>query len=162
MKPACMDTDEYQLWLAGNRAIRGEQYRARTPCHDCTPLFHADMVAGGMCDGVPGPPSGGQLNGGMKTRPRYSTVTSQSKIGSALMTLTQEDATLGAMRYCGRCLEWWPQDCEFWIVQVRRAGMRNTSRGRVYILRHDVTGYTCRACRREQQTAYARRRRAAA
>jgi len=59
MKPACMDTDEYQLWLKGNRAIRGEQYRARTPCHDCTPLFHQDMLDGGMCDGVPGPPKVG-------------------------------------------------------------------------------------------------------
>jgi hypothetical protein len=72
------------------------------------------------------------------------------------------DPILGPVRYCARCDEWWPQDAEFWIVQVRRAGMRNTSRGRPYALRHDVTGYTCRACRREQQTAYARRRRAAA
>ena len=161
MKPACMTPEEYQLWDEGNAGLR-VMFRESSPCRDCTPLFHADMVAGGMCDGVPGAPSGGQPPDDMKTRPRYSTVTSQPKIGSALMTLTQEDAILGTMRYCARCGEWWPQDSEFWIVQVRRAGMRNTSRGRAYTLLHDVTGYTCRACRREQQTAYAKRRRAAA
>ena len=73
-----------------------------------------------------------------------------------------DDPDLGPVRYCRRCEEWWPMDAEFWSVQVRPAGTRNTSRGQSYVLRSDVTGYTCRACRREQQTAYARRRRAVA
>jgi hypothetical protein len=158
-----MDEKEWLVWCDANERLWGVQ-RSESPCRDCLPLFHADMVAGGQCDGtpLPGERTSGQPSDGMKTRPRYSTVTSQPKIGSALMTLTQEDAVLGTMRYCARCHEWWPQDSEFWIVQVRRVGMRNTSRGHVYTLLHDVTGYTCRACRREQQTAYARRRRAAA
>jgi hypothetical protein len=77
-------------------------------------------------------------------------------------SIVDEDPDLGPVRYCARCDEWWPQDDEFWIIQVRPSGMRNTSRGHVYALRSDVTSYTCRACRREQQTAYARRRRAVA
>lgn len=53
MKPACMTADEFELWAAGNAGLR-VMFRASTPCRDCTPLFHRDMVAGGMCDGVPG------------------------------------------------------------------------------------------------------------
>jgi hypothetical protein len=75
--------------------------------------------------------------------------------------LVDDDPILGPVRYCGRCEEWWPLDREFWIIQVHPAGMRHTSRGRAYTLRTAVTGYTCRACRREVQAAYARRRRAA-
>jgi hypothetical protein len=71
------------------------------------------------------------------------------------------DDELGPIRYCARCDEWWPQDAEFWIIQVRHAGMRNTSRGHVYRLLSDVTGYTCRACQRERAAIYARNRSAA-
>lgn len=76
------------------------------------------------------------------------------------MIATDDD--LGTVRYCRRCDEWWPQDAEFWVIQVRHAGIVNTSRGRQYVLRSDVTSYTCRACRREQQTRYANERRGAA
>ena len=47
-----MTPDEYQLWDEGNAGLR-VMFRASSPCRDCTPLFHADMVAGGMCDGLP-------------------------------------------------------------------------------------------------------------
>lgn len=53
MKPACMDADEYLAWQEANRTTRGPD-RATSPCRDCTPLWHADMVAGGQCDGTPG------------------------------------------------------------------------------------------------------------
>ncbi len=76
--------------------------------------------------------------------------------------LVADDPDLGPVRYCARCDEWWPQDAEFWVIQIRPAGMRNTSRGRAYRLLSDVTGYACRACRRERQAASARRRRARA
>lgn len=72
------------------------------------------------------------------------------------------DDDLGPVRYCRRCDEWWPQDAEFWVIQRRPAGLVNTSRGRRYVLRSDVTSYTCRACRREQQARYANERRGAA
>jgi len=48
-----MDEAEYQLWASGNERLL-LMFRATTPCRDCTPLFHADMVDGGLCDGVPG------------------------------------------------------------------------------------------------------------
>jgi hypothetical protein len=54
MKPACMDDAEYAAWEAANDRLLGVN-RADSPCRDCTPLFHADMLAGGMCDGVPRP-----------------------------------------------------------------------------------------------------------
>lgn len=72
------------------------------------------------------------------------------------------DDELGPVRYCRRCEEWWPQDAEFWVIQVRPVGMLNTSRGRHYTLKQPVMGYACRACRREQQAAYGRQRRAVA
>ena len=52
MKPACMDAIEYAAWQEANACLRMVE-RAASPCQDCTPLFHADMVAGGQCDGVP-------------------------------------------------------------------------------------------------------------
>jgi hypothetical protein len=54
MKPACMDDAEFAAWDAANGRLLGLN-RADSPCRDCTPLFHADMLAGGMCDGVPRP-----------------------------------------------------------------------------------------------------------
>ena len=54
MKPACMDADEYATWEDANRPLRGMD-RADSPCRDCLPLYHRDMVAGGMCNGEPGP-----------------------------------------------------------------------------------------------------------
>jgi hypothetical protein len=54
VKPACMDDAEYAAWEAANGRLLGLM-RADSPCRDCTPLFHADMLAGGMCDGVPRP-----------------------------------------------------------------------------------------------------------
>jgi hypothetical protein len=53
MKPACMTDDEFALWAAGNEKLL-LMFKASSPCRDCTPLFHADMLDGGMCDGVPG------------------------------------------------------------------------------------------------------------
>ena len=166
MKPACMDADEYQAWQEANARLL--TVRADSPCRDCTPLWHADMVSGGMCDGVPDG-TRGQPTYEEEKHPRYSVVSSQPNIEGASMTvpvrrasIVDIDPDLGSVRYCSRCGEWWPQDAEFWIIQVRPAGICNTSRGRAYVLRSDVTGYTCRACRREQQTAYARRRRAVA
>jgi hypothetical protein len=53
MKPACMDADEFSTWEDANRTLRGDD-KADSPCRDCLPLYHRDMVAGGMCDGVPG------------------------------------------------------------------------------------------------------------
>jgi hypothetical protein len=166
VKPACMTPEEFDAWEEANRSVRG-MGKAESPCRDCTPLFHADMVDGGMCDGTPG--SSGQPTPKHEEHPRYSVVSSQPNTEGAAMTVSARrasivdiDPDLGPVRFCARCGEWWPQDAEFWIIQVRPAGIRNTSRGRSYVLLHDVTGYTCRACRREQQTAYARRRRAVA
>jgi len=53
MKPACMDEKEWLIWQDANERLL-LMFRAASPCRDCTPLFHADMLAGGMCDGVPG------------------------------------------------------------------------------------------------------------
>ena len=75
--------------------------------------------------------------------------------------MTTDDPELGTLRYCRRCDEWWPMDAEFWVIEVRPAGMRNTSRGHEYRLRRDVQGYTCRACRRERQAEWQRMRRSA-
>ncbi len=61
------------------------------------------------------------------------------------------DPELGPVRYCARCNEWWPQDAEFFAIQVRPVGMTFTSRGRTYHRRTAVTTYHCRACRRERQ-----------
>jgi hypothetical protein len=72
------------------------------------------------------------------------------------------DDELGPVRFCRRCDDWWPMDREFWVIQVRPAGTPNTSRGHRYVLRHDVIGYACRACRREQQAAHWRAGRVAA
>jgi hypothetical protein len=72
------------------------------------------------------------------------------------------DPEIGPVRYCRHCDEWWPQDAEFWVIQVRPVGMRNTSRGRHYTLKSPITGYACRACRREQQSSHARQRRVVA
>ena len=52
MKPACMDDAEYASWLDANARLNGIA-RAESPCRDCTPLYHADMVAGSQCDRVP-------------------------------------------------------------------------------------------------------------
>ena len=76
--------------------------------------------------------------------------------------VTTEDPELGTLRYCRRCDEWWPMDAEFWVIQVRPVGMPNTSRGHRYTLKSPVTGYACRACRREQQSAHWHRRTVAA
>ena len=63
-KPACMDADEFRLWSEANDG-RVDGLRVRlggdSPCRDCTPLWHADMVSGGMCDGTP--QSAGQIQG---------------------------------------------------------------------------------------------------
>lgn len=63
------------------------------------------------------------------------------------------DDELGPVRYCRRCDEWWPQDAEFWVIQVRPAGERNSAHGRPYIVRTPCTTFACRACRRERQSA---------
>jgi hypothetical protein len=47
-----MTIEEYTLWVAGNDKLL-LMFRAASPCRDCTPLWHKDMVAGGMCDGEP-------------------------------------------------------------------------------------------------------------
>jgi hypothetical protein len=47
-----MNAIEFAAWQEANTCLRMDE-RAASPCRDCTPLFHADMVAGGMCDGVP-------------------------------------------------------------------------------------------------------------
>lgn len=54
-KPACMDEAEWLVWSDTNAKLWGLT-RADSPCRDCTPLFHADMIDGGMCDGTPLPP----------------------------------------------------------------------------------------------------------
>jgi len=51
--PACMTADEWDAWSAMNERLYGLG-RSDSPCRDCTPLFHRDMLAGGMCDGWPG------------------------------------------------------------------------------------------------------------
>ena len=168
MKPACMDEKEWLIWQDANERLWGV-HRSESPCRDCTPLFHADMVAGGQCDGTPLTGTRGQPTYEEEEHPRYSVVSSQPNTEGASMTVPARrasivdiDPDLGPVRFCARCSEWWPQDAEFWIIQVRPAGIRNTSRGHVYTLRSAVTGYACRACRREKQTAFAKRRRAAA
>lgn len=54
-RPACMSDDEWLAWSAMNERLYGLGH-ADSPCRDCTPLFHRDMLAGGMCDGQPLPP----------------------------------------------------------------------------------------------------------
>ena len=54
MKPACMTAEEWAAWSAMNERLYGLN-RSDSPCRDCTPLFHRDMLAGGMCDGQPLP-----------------------------------------------------------------------------------------------------------
>jgi hypothetical protein len=77
--------------------------------------------------------------------------------------LVREDDELGPERYCARCDEWWPEDAEFWVIQRQPAGkLAWWRRGRAYIRRTSTTSYTCRACRREQQAIYGKRKRAAA
>lgn len=76
--------------------------------------------------------------------------------------LVAVDDELGPIRYCRRCDEWWPEDGEFWVIQVRRAGTVSVSRGRPYRRLHDATGYVCRACSRERQAVHARAVRAKA
>jgi hypothetical protein len=49
-----MTVDEWAIWTEANDKLWGV-LRSESPCRDCTPLFHRDMVAGGMCDGVPLP-----------------------------------------------------------------------------------------------------------
>jgi hypothetical protein len=66
MKPACMDPDEYAAWCEANARLLSTH--ADSPCRDCTPLFHADMLAGGMCDGVP---TRGQPSSAGALHPRY-------------------------------------------------------------------------------------------
>ena len=48
-----MSPDEYTAWQAANRLLSGRD-KVGSPCRDCLPLWHRDMVDGGMCDGVPG------------------------------------------------------------------------------------------------------------
>jgi hypothetical protein len=50
-----MDEKEWLVWQDANERLWGIN-RSESPCRDCTPLFHADMLDGGMCDGVPLPP----------------------------------------------------------------------------------------------------------
>jgi len=52
VKPACMDEKEWLIWQDANERLL-LMFRAASPCRDCTPLWHADMLAGGQCDGVP-------------------------------------------------------------------------------------------------------------
>jgi hypothetical protein len=47
-----MTPEEYATWADGNDKLWGVS-RAESPCRDCTPLFHQDMLDGGMCDGEP-------------------------------------------------------------------------------------------------------------
>jgi hypothetical protein len=47
-----MDEAEWAIWSESNDKLWGV-LRSESPCRDCTPLFHADMLDGGMCDGVP-------------------------------------------------------------------------------------------------------------
>jgi hypothetical protein len=47
-----MDDKEWLVWQAADQRLWGVDH-AGNPCRDCTTLFHRDMVAGGMCDGVP-------------------------------------------------------------------------------------------------------------
>jgi hypothetical protein len=54
MKPARMDEKDWLVWCDANERLWGVQ-RSESPCRDCLPLFHADMVAGGQCDGTPLP-----------------------------------------------------------------------------------------------------------
>lgn len=47
-----MTEDEYAVWSQANARLVGVA-RAESPCRDCSPLFHRDMLDGGMCDGTP-------------------------------------------------------------------------------------------------------------
>ena len=48
-----MTADEWTAWLAANRRLAFG--RSDSPCRDCTPEFHHDMLAAGTCDGTPLP-----------------------------------------------------------------------------------------------------------
>jgi hypothetical protein len=75
--------------------------------------------------------------------------------------LLPDEPELGVQRYCRKCDEFWPDDLEFWSIRTRPAGTRNSSHGRPFVTRTDTKVYACRACRKEQQSAYARDRRRA-
>jgi hypothetical protein len=47
-----MDEKEWLIWQDANERLL-LMFRAASPCRDCTPLFHEDMLEGGMCDGLP-------------------------------------------------------------------------------------------------------------
>ena len=49
-----MSPAEFALWEEVNGRLWGV-LKSDSPCRDCTPLFHADMLDGGMCDGAPLP-----------------------------------------------------------------------------------------------------------
>lgn len=50
--PACMDAEEFRLWWNANLRLVIDP--VRSPCSDCTPEWHAAMVAASSCDGDPG------------------------------------------------------------------------------------------------------------
>jgi len=87
-----MDAESAAGWERNNRLLPPSN-RALSPCEDCTVRFAVEMRLAGRCDGWPEDRFDGRpwSRRGVdkslaadRTRPRYSTVTSQPKIEGAL------------------------------------------------------------------------------
>lgn len=52
-RAACMDDDEWALWVAKNPVGLSSQMIADRPCHDCPTSFALEMRALGRCNGSP-------------------------------------------------------------------------------------------------------------
>jgi hypothetical protein len=103
-----MDEKEWLVWCDANERLWGVD-RSESPCRDCLPLFHADMVAGGQCDGTPLP---GERDA--------------AKVGPKVQYHEHTYAELKAMRAAYSRFGA-PQSL---LVEVRRAYWRERDRGR--------------------------------
>jgi hypothetical protein len=63
----------------------------------------------------------------------------------------REDPVLGRVRFCDQCFIWQPDDAEFWINDMRKAGSEySRADGRTYVRRSAVNVMKCRACVNER------------
>lgn len=52
--PACMSSDEWEVWRTLNPRFLAEKRIAERPCRDCPAAWAAEMGAMGCCNGTPG------------------------------------------------------------------------------------------------------------
>ena len=73
--------------------------------------------------------------------------------------MTRDDPILGALRQCPSCLEWLPDDREFFEPKRYTAGAVAWAGGRPYVRRTSGATWRCRACVDETQRRSDARRR---